>query len=135
LDVIAAQGNASINANLGSSQGRNERLWLDNGSTSEADYVKSSPGQLSAGTTFCAAITMLTQTYDLYVNGTFTSTVTRYFSPTAVAGSLRIGNEIYPSNGGPAKIDLCEFLIYSGSLSPSEISTLTFHLKDKWGIT
>ena len=135
LDVVLAQGNASIGANIGSSFSINQRLWFDYGSTDAFNWVRSNDAQISAGTTFCAVIRLLTNSYDLYVDGTFVSGVIRSFNPTLVAGSLRIGNEIFPANGGPAKMDLCEMVIYSGSLTPTEITTLSSYFMDKWGIT
>lgn len=134
-DTILAQGNASLGFFLGTSFGSSERLWFDYASTDSINWVRTNSSQIAAGTTFCAVVRMLTKSYDLYVNGTFVSGVIRTFDPTIVNGSLRIGNEIFPSNGGAAKIDLCEMVIYTGTLSPTEISTLTSYFQDRWGIT
>jgi hypothetical protein len=133
-DVVFAEGNASIGMNLGTSYGDNSRLWFDYGSTTSTNWVRSNVNQVVSGTTVCAVVRMLTKSYDLYINGTFVSGVVRSFNPTAVAGSFRIGNEIFPANGSAAKIDLCEFVIYSGTLSVSEISQLSTYFTDKWGI-
>lgn len=133
LDTILEEGNASIVMTLGSVGAVTNRLWFDYGSITSTDYVTSSAGDLSAGRTVCAVVTMLTKSYDLYVNGTYKNTVARSFNPTATAAYLALGNT--PRAGTPAKLDLCELVVYSGSLSPGEISSLSTYLKDRWGIT
>jgi hypothetical protein len=109
------------------------RLWFDYGSVTTSDYVTSSGGEFVVGTPVCAVVTMLSKSYDLYVNGNYKNTVAGGFNPTATAQFLVIAGN--PRQGTAGKFDLCEFVIYSGSLSPSEISTLSTHFKDKWGIT
>lgn len=133
LNVIFEQGNGSIMMTMGTVGGATSRLWFDYGSATTSDWVSSSAGEFVVGTPVCAVVTMLSKSYDLYVNGNYKNTVTRAFNPTATAQYLVIAGN--PRQGSAGKFDLCEFVIYSGSLSPSEISTLTTYFKDKWGIT
>ena len=133
LDTVFEEGNASIVMTLGTNGSVTNRLWFDYGSTTATDYVTSSAGDLSAGRTVSAIVTMLTKSYDLYINGSYKNSVARSFNPTATATYLAIGNT--SRAGTPAKLDLCEFVVYSGSLTPSQISSLNSYFADKWGIT
>lgn len=134
LDVLFAEGNGSLGMNIGTSFSNSERVWFDNGSSDVIKYLRSNSGQITVGTVASVAVRFMTMSYDLYINGTFVSGVIKTNNPTADGNSLRIGNEIFPSVGGPAKIDLAEFLFYSGTLSPTEITQVSSYLSNRWGI-
>lgn len=135
LDVVASMASNSWMITMGSTTAATSRTWHDFGSSTESDWVKTSVGQIVSGNVASVIVTFATKTYDLYHNGTYVSSVVRTFSPTVNAGSLRIGNEIFPASGNPAKFELCEFLIYTGSLTPAEISTVHSYFANKWAIT
>jgi len=68
---------------------------------------------------------------EIAVNGGATSTVNSGTTRTSLSG-LRIGSNSDLSN--PINGDIAEIIIYSGTLSASEISMVTKYLKNKWGV-
>lgn len=56
------------------------------------------------------------------------------YSEVAIGGSIGLGADS-AGTGSFAHIDLCEFIIYSGSISKSDHNKLGQHLTAKWGLT
>ena len=133
LDILTSMASNGWTVTLGSSQGFTSRFWHDFGSADSINYAKSTVGQAASGSVMSLVINYLTKSYDMYINGTFVSGVVRASDPTVGFNSVRIGNEIWPSNGNAALFELCELALYSTSLTPAEIGTLSAYFADKWG--
>lgn len=137
LDTLFTQGTNSINMMLGSAFNLTERIWFDFGDTTNLyNWARTTTGSISAGSIVTAIVTYTTKTYDLYLNGNYVSGVIRASDPSVTfSAPIRIGNAIFPESGGPAKIDLAEFLVYTGTISSKQIKTVHSYLAGKWGIT
>lgn len=133
LDVISAQGNSSWMFSIGTALGDTERVFIDQGSTTLTPWTRTESGQISSGSTASIIVTYATGTRDMYYNGAFVSGTDPALGPLIVADSLRIGGEIFPSQGSYFKGELCEFMIYTGSLKSSEITDLHTYLANRWG--
>lgn len=134
LDVIAAQGNSSWMFSIGTTFGLTSRVWIDQTAATAVPWTRTNDGQIASGSTATIIVTYNTGTRDMYYNGGFVSGTDPSNDPYFGAGSLRIGGEIFPSNGNPSKMELCEFVIYTGSLSHTEIASLNTYFADRWGI-
>lgn len=134
LDIITGMASAGWTVTVGTSQGLVSRLWHDFGSADAADYVTSKVSQVVSGSTMSMIITYASKTYSMYINGTFVGSTTRPSDPTVGLNSIRVGNEIFPSGGGPALFELCEMVLYSGEITAANIATLTDYFDDKWAI-
>lgn len=137
VDTIFTQGSNSTNLMVGSAFSLTQRIWFDfTDTTTLSNWVRTGAGAISSGQVVSTIVTYCTKTIDLYLNGTYVSGVIRSADPSVTfSAAARIGNAIFPESGGPAKIDLGEFLLYTGTLSQTEISQVSTYLNDKWGIT
>ena len=134
LDVVSAWGNASWGTNIGTVLAETQRIWHGFGSADAPKWVKTGAGVISSGSVISLFNTYKTGSINMYVNGIFSNSVVPGYNATSVDQTFRIGNEIFPSAGNPAKFDLCEFLLYTGSLSPTELTQIHTYLQSKWGI-
>lgn len=139
LDTIFGHGSSAIQLTLGSSYSKIGRIWYGDGSSVENNWVKTE--QLQSEVNDVSNITVTLEQvggsyiYNLYSNGDFVSTMTKAYKASAYASPVKIGSEIFPASGGPANINLCEFMIYTGTLSAPELTQVNNYLNSKWGIT
>ena len=134
LDVIAAEGNASWMFSIGTAHGLTSRVWIDQGATVAGLWTRTNAAQIASGNVGTVIVTYATGTRDMYYNGTFVSGTDPAVDPFMAIDSLRIGGEIFPSQGAFSKMELCEFLLYTGSLKSEEITKIHTYFADRWGI-